>query len=128
MEWRFGNYRWYILVDNNAAHWNVKAEKQNGNSYTLDWEQHSHNVPANLNKKWFLLEIFWKLSAERDSLVKVAIDGNTIITHQGRNRLSNANKPQYHLFKVYGENGKIHQYVDDLEIWSDVPCANFPCG
>lgn len=126
MEWRFGDYRFYLVANKTSPYWQVIADFESNGTYTQHWtESSTAAIPIN---SWFLLEVFWKLSSGNDGQVKVAINGNKIIEHQGQNRKSDTRKPQYHIFKNYGGSGRRYQYIDDLEIWDNVPCASFPCG
>ncbi len=88
------------------------------------WVVFNTSVPVP-NGEWFLVETYWKHSAGPDGRVWVAINGQTICDHSGRNRI---NDPLSLVFpmKLYVDHESIdiapyYSWTDELSIYDSIP-------
>jgi hypothetical protein len=113
-----GNPYWYAHGDNNPA----------GPPLVEYWSASNKSVPVPLNQ-WALVEIYLHRSTGSDGRFFWAVNGQTVVDHQGPNY--GANNAPINVFmysSVYTQYYPAYQWIDDLEIWSEAPCANLPCG
>ena len=86
-----------------------------------DWRIDNETVPVPVGE-WFLLEAFLKGSSSSDGRFLVKVNGETIADHKGRTNLTDTMRI-WSTFKVYtsGAAKPAFQWIDDFEIWSDIP-------
>lgn len=128
-------YRWLVMLSRSKADglvWKVEGDSvapgqaATGSSWTDDWTLWNRDVPVPLGR-WFLLEAAWNLDAGEQGRLLVRVDGTVIAERRGRTQLKSPQGKLY-LFEVYqGEaslrRGVAYQWVDDIELWSDMPPA-----
>ena len=131
-------YRWLVMLSRSKADglvWKVEGDSvapwqaATGSSWTDDWTLWNRDVPVPLGR-WFLFEASWNLDSGEEGRLAVRVDGALIAERRGRTQLKSPQGKLY-LFEVYlGEGplrqGLAYQWVDDVELWSDVPAAYAP--
>jgi len=121
MEWLNGDYRWgiYIYQDANGPYWHIKGQLLP--EKTTPWSVSNHDIAVPIDE-WFLLEVFWNHSTGADGRVWVAVNGKTIADYNGPLKRVNG-IGAWCIFKNYGSLGVGGQWIDDVEIWDDIPIA-----
>lgn len=128
-------YRWLVMLsrsETGGVVWKVEGDRvapgqaATGSSWTDDWTIWNRDVPVPLDR-WFLFEAAWSLDSGEGGRLLVRVDGMVIAEHRGRTQL-NSPQGKLYLFQVYlGEGplrrGAAYQWVDDIELWSDMPAA-----
>jgi hypothetical protein len=143
MEWKEqgppgqrSDFRWNINVKRSPGtqlFWWVKAQFGDLQDSPPAWECVS-TVPVPVDQ-WFLLEVFWKLDTV-NGRVWGAADGQTFVDYHGRTQ-NDDGLFVWWPFKVYvggqlheisGTPGytSIHQWVDDVEVFDDIPSDASP--
>ncbi len=127
MEWRtIDEEQGWVLVmekisntDNFALRWHANKLKNGSKQYPNLWSVKSPDGFIVPQGEWFELEVYWKLSANKDEARNVvAINGKIIINHLGANKLEN-NMRFWNPFKVYGAKGV--SLITNVEIWNNIP-------
>ena len=136
MEWKEESdtgpidYRWSLVINrepkkSDDLFWTVKAER--GSPGPTDWKVENFDVPV-LPGEWFLLEVYWRHSADDDGRVWIAVDGQTIVDHRGRNKIDSEISP-WSPFKAYTgtemlDRGPAYQWIDDVEVYASEPISS----
>lgn len=125
MEWRGDGFRWaiYVYRKDDVVYWNVRADESPA---PVIWQVPNKDVAVPIGE-WFLLEAFWRLTTDGDDQVQVAVNGQTICDYRENSTVMKPALDSYHVFKLYGNIGKVFHWIDDVEFWDAVPCGIFPC-
>ena len=126
MEWNNTDYRWglYIVKDPiGTPVWQLQAELLGGDEPVVDWIEVNNNVTVPIGE-FFKLEVFWKHSSDVDGRVWVAINGQDVFYHRGRNKIDHK-IGVWNPFKMLGslELGIQEQWITNVEIWDDIPLS-----
>lgn len=123
------DYRIYILIAHNdlyGLHYRFEsqtAQQFNAGLGETDWSYVVTSSPVPYGK-WCFVEVFWKLGTI-DGQFWVRVDGNVLVHHVGNTLGPNQSRrvSQWNFLKAYGpeEIMPIWQYVDDIEIWKEMP-------
>lgn len=114
--------RWTQGQNNEEMYWSVSAD--HGESpFQKFWEITNTDVPVPAGQ-WFTVEVYWYRSTGSDGRYYLAVDGHTIVDYYGRTK-NNLNIQRIGFFGLYG--AKMYQWVDDFQIWDDIPCSGLPC-
>jgi len=109
-----------------TAGWTLRSDLLTGANIAYWIEPFVPGVPVN---RWFLMELFARRGDAATGEVRVAIDGQLIITHHGEVRGEPAIGALIPLNLYHNAVGiSVHQWIDDIEIWDGVPCAAMPCA
>jgi len=110
-----GSYFWQAHSDNNA----------NGpDPDELYWEAENHDVSVPIDE-WYKVEIYWYRSSSNNGYFWVAINGDTIVDHQG----ANMGKYGFPINRIMidslytGGHGPVEGNLTELEIWNGFPCG-----
>ncbi len=131
-------YRWLVMLSRSKADglvWKVEGDSvapgqtATGSAWTDDWTIFNREVPVPLGR-WFLFEASWNLDSGDAGRLAVRVEGTLIAERRGRTLLKSPQGKLY-LFEVYQaetalRQGPAYQWVDDVELWSDVPAAYAP--
>ena len=126
MEWNNTDYRWglYIVKDViGTPVWQLQAELLGEEEPVVDWIEVNNNVTVPIGE-FFKLEVFWKHSSDVDGRVWVAINGQDVFYHRGRNKIDHK-IGVWNPFKMLGslELGLQEQWITNVEIWDDIPLS-----
>jgi hypothetical protein len=73
-------------------------------------------------EKWFEVEYFVKLSSTENGRAWMKVNGQFIGDHQGPNLGSSTDSINFMMLtQIYGNSYPMHQWIDDIEIWDDIP-------
>ncbi|MEM7590089.1 MAG: hypothetical protein AAF383_00960 [Cyanobacteria bacterium P01_A01_bin.83] len=122
------NYRFNtsIKADRDQIHWSAATQQVQPNRRT-EWTADNKEVSVPIDE-WFDVEVFWRKGGENNGRLWFAVNGEEVLDFQGRTQ--HADRPQdlqfWSIFKVYTglnslKNGPVYQWIDDVEIRSDVP-------
>lgn len=118
-----GNAYWFAHADNNPN--NTCPPSGVCSNF---WSISNHSVPVPFNQ-WFLLEVYMKRSSGSDGRFFWAINGQTVADHMGPSYGANNEGTSWLGFEnIYSNYFPMYEWVDDLEVWDNPPCANLPCG
>jgi hypothetical protein len=79
--------------------------------------------------KWFEVEYYFKRSTGSDGEFDTAINGQTVAKTFGPNYGVDLEEIRdMYWVSLYSSFFPMSEWVDDLEIWDDPPCGQFPCG
>lgn len=146
MEWKEtgpegerADFRWNINIrrrpETDDLFWWTQAQFGDLSDSPPAWSCQSNDVSVPIGE-WFLFEVFWKLD-QVNGRVWAAVNGKTIVDFRGRTQ-NNSGIWVWWPFKVYTggqieripdnpDYRSIYQWVDDVEIWSDIPAfASIP--
>lgn len=126
MEWNNTDYRWglYIVKDViGTPIWQLQAETLSGEEPVVDWIEVNNNVTVPIGE-FFKLEVFWKHSSDVDGRVWVAVNGQDVFYHRGRNKIDHK-IGVWNPFKMLGslELGIQEQWITNVEVWDDIPLS-----
>ena len=115
----------YMNMDSNGnEQWVLKGDDGPGNNGTIYWQSSRRDIPFPKDK-WFKLEYFVDFVSDGSKTGRVLMKINDEIIADMTNvkTARQGGDPMRTLFlsTVYGANGPIHAWVDDIEIWDNVP-------
>jgi len=109
-----------IVTKEKSLYWIFKYVTDSGQN-TILFEKNT-DVPVPIGE-WFLLEVFWRQSKTDQGKIQVAVNKNILFNIKGRN-IAKENMNSWKIFSLKYQNlqhGPAWQYIDDLEIHSDIP-------
>jgi len=84
------------------------------------WEIDNRSIPVPLNE-WFLTEFYWHWSESDDGRALWRINGQIIGDYRGATTRNSKPIDFIMLSQIYGDANPKYQWVDDLEIWDNIP-------
>ena len=126
MEWNNTDYRWGLYIVKDAIGtpvWQLQAELLGGEEPEVDWIEVNNNVTVPIGE-FFKLEVFWKHSSLEEGRIWIAVNGQDVFYHRGRNKIDEK-IGVWNLFKMLGslELGLQEQWITNVEIWDDIPLS-----
>lgn len=126
MEWNNVDYRWSLCVVKDAIGtpvWQLQAEILGGEEPEVDWIEVNNNVIVPIGEL-FKLEVFWKHSSLEEGRIWVAVNGQDVFYHRGRNKIDEK-IGVWNPFKMLGslDLGLQEQWITNVEIWDDIPLS-----
>ena len=124
MEWNNVDYRWSLCIvkdEIGTPVWQLQSEILSGDTPEVDWIELNNNVTVPIGE-FFKLEVFWKHSSLEEGRIWVAVNGQDVFYHRGRNKIDEK-IGIWNPFKVLGslELGVQEQWIGNVEIWDDIP-------
>lgn len=109
----------FIYTDNNdnTPFWHWQGDSNPANPV---WEIDNKEIPVPLNQ-WFLTEFFWHWSENDDGRALWKINGQVVGDHHGPTTRNAQPIDFIILNQIYGDSNPKYQWIDDIEIWSDIP-------
>ena len=126
-EWKTKNYALgigfrlisYIYTDEDGSppywHWQGDANPQKP-----IWEIDNREIPVPLDE-WFLTEYYWHWSEGDDGRALWKINGQIVGDHYGATTRNSQPIDFIMLTQIYGDANPKYQWVDDIEIWDEIP-------
>ena len=108
----------FIYTDENGTpywHWQGDSDSQ-----TPIWEYDNKTVPVPLNE-WFMTEFYWHWSNGPDGRSLWKINGQVIADNHGPTTLNSKPIDFILLAQIYGNSNPKYQWIDDIEIWDNLP-------
>ncbi len=108
----------FIYTDiNGNPYWHFQGDE---NPETPIWEYDNFDIPVPENE-WFKTEFYWKWSDNNNGRSLWKINGQVIADHNGATTKNNKPIDFIILTQIYGDANPKHQWIDDIEIWDDLP-------
>lgn len=108
----------FIYTDDNGnPYWHWQGDQ---NPSTPIWEIDNKNVPVP-GDEWFLTEFYWHWSEGDDGRALWKINGQIIGDHHGPTTRNSKPIDFIMLTQIYGDANPKYQWVDDIEIWDEIP-------
>ncbi len=108
----------FIYTDSNGdPYWHIQGDENPENSI---WEIDNFDIPVPENE-WFLTEFYWKWSDDFDGQTIWKINHNTVAEYNGATTRNSKAIDFIILSQIYGDANPKHQWIDDIEIWDDIP-------
>ena len=101
-------------------YWHWQGDKDPENPI---WEIDNKKIPVPLDK-WFLTEFYWHWSENNTGRTLWKINNQTIGDHHGPTTRNSKPIDFIMLFQLYGNSNPKHQWIDNIEIWDDIPYNN----
>jgi hypothetical protein len=126
-------YRVHLFVKRAPGYplfWELEATKQQ-QTIEQDWFEQNISVPVPVGE-WFLFELFWNRSTGADGRIWMAVNGQALFDHYGRNKWDSS-MTFWDCFKVYtGADslayGHAYQWIDNFEIHTEFPATDPPAS
>ncbi len=115
--------RWVQGENDDKMYWRAAAD-HGETPFEQYWQVVNQDVPVPAGQ-WFTLEIYWYRSTGSDGRYYMAVDGNPVVNFYGRTK-HELNVQRVGFFGLYGAEMP-QQWVDDFQVWNDIPCAGLPC-
>ncbi len=113
----------YMNMDSNGNEsWEFRGDTKPGFAGVV-WSASNKTIPFP-KEEWFKLEYFIDFKVDGSATGRVWMKINDqLIGDKANVQTSRNNQKMQALFltNLYGANGNIHSWIDDLEIWDDVP-------
>jgi len=117
----------FIYTDKDGTpSWHLQGDKDSRNpiwecdTLALTKECHNEYVPVIMDD-WFTTEYYWHWSNGSDGYMVWKINGKIVGEHHGATT-QNDNPIDFILFtQLYGNVTPKYQWIDDIEIWDDLP-------
>ncbi len=84
------------------------------------WEIDNKNIPVPINK-WFETEFYWHWSEGNDGRALWKVNGEIIGDHYGPTTRNSKPIDFIILTQIYGDANPKYQWIDDIEIWNEIP-------
>ena len=108
----------FIYSDGNGnPYWHFEGDKDPQHPI---WEYDNFDIPVPENQ-WFETEFYWKWSNTNNGRSLWKINGDVVANHHGATTINNKPIDLIMLTQIYGNSNPKHQWIDDIEIWSDLP-------
>jgi len=108
----------FIYTDiNGNPYWHFQGDE---NPEMPIWEYDNFDIPVPENE-WFKTEFYWKWSDNNNGRSLWKINGQVIADHNGATTKNNKPIDFIILTQIYGDANPKHQWIDDIEIWDDLP-------
>ena len=109
---------------NGNEQWVLKGDDGPGSNGTIYWQSSKKDIPFPKDE-WFKLEYFVDFVSDGSPTGRVWMKINDELIADMINvktsRQSGDSMNTLFLSTVYGANGPLHAWVDDIEIWDEVP-------
>ncbi|OPX31420.1 MAG: hypothetical protein B1H09_02975 [Gemmatimonadaceae bacterium 4484_173] len=112
---RLISFIYYDQTGDPYWHWQGDADPENP-----VWEIDNRSVPVPLNE-WFLTEFYWHWSEGDDGRALWRVNGEVIGDHYGPTTRNSKPIDFIMLTQIYGNSNPKYQWIDDLEIWTEIP-------
>jgi len=103
--------------DDGVPYWHWQGDKDPEHPI---WEIDNRTVPVPVNE-WFLTEFYWHWSEGDDGRALWKINGQVIGDHYGPTTRNSKPIDFIILTQIYGDANPKYQWIDDIEIWDDIP-------
>lgn len=103
--------------DSGTPHWLLQGDI---NPTEPIWQVRNYQVPIP-REEWFKVEYYLKWSEDSDGYASMQVNGNLVAEHYGATTNKGDNLDFIILTQVYGNTHPMHQWIDDVEIWSGLP-------
>lgn len=132
-------YRWLVLLSRHkpnrespvdAIVWKVEGDivtpdlAAKGTPWTDDWTLWNRELRVPLGE-WFRFEAYWRLAPDGGGRLVVWADGRLVADARQRTQAGWARGKLYLMENYVGaeplRRGETYQWIDDLELWTDVP-------
>jgi hypothetical protein len=117
----------YIYTDKDGnPSWHFQGDKDSKNpiwecdSLSPTEKCNNSNIPVVLNE-WFTTEYYWHWSEGDDGVAMWKINGKVVGEHHGPTTLGKNAIDFIILTQIYGNSNTKYQWIDDIEIWDDIP-------
>ncbi len=106
----------YTDVDGNP-YWHIQGDE---NPLTEIWAIDNYTIPIPENE-WFLTEFYWKWSDHSNGRTLWKINNQIVADHTGATTKNSKPIDFIILNTVYGDANPKFQWIDDIEIWDEMP-------
>ncbi len=97
--------------------WSFQGDK---NPQEPIWQVENYDMPL-IRGEWFKVEFYLKWSEGPDGYASMKVNGKLIGEHFGATTHNEDPMDFIMLTQVYGNSHPMYQWVDDIEIWDDLP-------
>lgn len=103
--------------DNGTPHWLLQGDI---NPSEPIWQVRNYQVPIP-REEWFKVEYYLKWSKDSGGYASMQVNGTLVAEHFGATTNKGDNLDFIILTQVYGNTHPMHQWIDDVLIWSGLP-------